>query len=472
MLSLYSLEQSVRIFLIFLVYVGIMAQLGSILMTWYLRQDRSCVWRLIFESLIFLHFIVLCLTVSTIQMHSLGAQLTSPYLQLRYFLMLAPLAGVPLLFEERQNSDALAMIALIFTLPFMENLFGKEYYLSLIFSTMLLLLRALAQLTQLRRTLHTGITRVAMKEAFDSFPQALAIGQKAGRIELMNMAMRDLIVDLNLTPQDMGDLEAQLHARAELLPGPPEIHALRRGDRVWQVQSENFKAPQHEFKLIQLSDISDEAELIDQLKQKNRELIEANDQMLAILNQTEDIVVEREKTRLRNRIHDVMGQRLSILHLYIQQMEDGKAPPLNEVTGLLDSMLEDLAKSARTEASASVEQIRDAAQLVGVQFVFQGKLPAEESKARLLLNIMREAVTNAIRHAQAKQIQAQILEKDDAYLLTVTNDGHPPLFPLSEGDGLSGMRFHLAQEGGSLEIPEKTPFELRITLPKTGAHGS
>lgn len=466
MLSLYQLEQAVRIFLLFLVYIGIMAQLGTVLFTWYLRQDRRCIWRLIFESLIFMHFVVLCLAVSTIQMQSLTGQMTSPYLSLRYLMMIVPLAGVPLLFEERQNSDALAMIALIFTLPFMESVFGKEYYLSLIFSTMLLLLRAIAQLTQLRYELNTGLTRVAMKEAFDAFPQPLAIGTSKGRIELMNQAMRQLILENDFEVEDLADLKNKLEFKSELLPGPPEIHALREEDKVLQIQSERFNAPQKSYQLLLLKDISNEAELIDELKLKNAELQDSNDQLSLLLSQTEDIVTERERTRLRNRIHDVMGQRLSILHLYIQQKEDGKAPALSKVTELLDSMMEDLTRSAKTEIAASVEQIREAAELVGVQFNFSGRLPEESKLKRLFLNIMREAVTNAIRHAQATKVEAQLLETEDEYNLLITNDGRSPQFPITEGDGLKGMRFQLESLDGKLEIPEKEQFEIRVTLKK------
>ncbi|MDO5734546.1 MAG: hypothetical protein Q4P08_05405 [Eubacteriales bacterium] len=472
MLSLYLLDQPVRIFLLVLVYIGILAQLGSVIFTWYLQKDRRRIWRIIFESFIFLHFFVLCLSLSVIQVQSLSAQLTAPYLALRFALMIAPLSGVPLLFEERQNSDALAMIALIFTLPFMENIFGSEYYLSLIFSTMLLLLRAIAQVSQLRAELNTSITRVAMKEAFDSFPQPLAIGLQDGRIDLMNSAMRKLILELELAPKDIKGLEELLLAKADLHEGPPRVYALSHGDCVYHVQGESFAAPHRKYRILILNDISDEADLINELKLKNSELIHSNEQMEAILAQTEDIIMEREKTRLRNRIHDVMGQRLSILHLYIQQMEEGKAPPLTEITELLDSMLEDLSKSANTEVTATVDQIRDAAQLVGVQFSFIGKLPTDPKRERLILNIMREAVTNAIRHAQAKNIKASLVEKTDECILSISNDGRPPLLPISEGDGLKGMRFQLEQIGGSLELPHKLPFELRAVIPKLEAESA
>lgn len=472
MLSLYLLDPVIRLFLLLLVYIGILAQLASVFFTWYLQKEKRRLWRIIFEFAIFLHFFVLGLSLSLIQVHSLSALLASPYVTLRYALMLVPLIGVPLLFEEKQNSDALAMIALIFTLPFMESFFGKEYYLALIFSTMLLLLRALAQVSALRQNARTDITRLSMKEAFDSFPEPLAIGAHNGRIDLMNSSMRTMNVEMNLPNDKMESFRNGLYEKAEKQEGTDGVYALSRGDTVYQLKEQSFKAPTKTYDLLMLRDISDEADLIEMLTQKNEELAESNQQLEAILEQIGTITTEREKTRLRNRIHDVMGQRLSILHLYMQQLDEDreKAPPLSEITQLLDSMFEDLKASANTEVPVTVDSIRDTAALVDVSFTLKGDLPKDPKLNRLFLNVLREAVTNAIRHAQAKKISAVAKEDDMAYRLTVKNDGRPAKFPLREGEGLKGMRFQVEEAGGTLTIEEKGPFELVVEVPKEESH--
>ena len=106
---------------------------------------------------------------------------------------------------------------------------------------------------------------------------------------------------------------------------------------------------------------------------------------------------------------------------------------------------------------------------MGVRIVVDGKLPADVRTAAAFLQIVREASTNATKHAQAHQIQVRFWEEGTeswrTARMTVLNDGTPAPASIREGTGIPGMR-HVAQDlGGSLEVDPGPPFTLVVSIP-------
>ena len=62
--------------------------------------------------------------------------------------------------------------------------------------------------------------------------------------------------------------------------------------------------------------------------------------------------------------------------------------------------------------------------------------------------VLREAVTNVVRHARARSCTVRLELENGAYLLSVTDDGVGGLNP--EGSGLTGMRERVRALGGEL----------------------
>ncbi|MFC6666810.1 ATP-binding protein [Deinococcus radiopugnans] len=63
--------------------------------------------------------------------------------------------------------------------------------------------------------------------------------------------------------------------------------------------------------------------------------------------------------------------------------------------------------------------------------------------------LLREAVTNIVRHARAREVWISIAPVGGGHRLTVRDDGVGGLAP--EGSGLTGMRERLRAIGGTLE---------------------
>ena len=95
-------------------------------------------------------------------------------------------------------------------------------------------------------------------------------------------------------------------------------------------------------------------------------------------------------------------------------------------------------------------------------------LPPDEE--RVLAFALREAVTNVVRHSDARHCWITLRTEDGRAVLEVKDDGHGSLSP--EGSGLSGMRERLQQVAGTLEREagaDGTRLRMRLPLrPRAG----
>ncbi len=96
--------------------------------------------------------------------------------------------------------------------------------------------------------------------------------------------------------------------------------------------------------------------------------------------------------------------------------------------------------------------------------------PPTAEHTALLVRFVREAVSNAARHARARRVWIDLLVGEDHATLTIANDGTPPPPPdrRTEGLGLRQMRMRAALLGGSftLEAGPEGGASLVLTLPR------
>ena len=73
-----------------------------------------------------------------------------------------------------------------------------------------------------------------------------------------------------------------------------------------------------------------------------------------------------------------------------------------------------------------------------------------------------EAVTNAIIHANSKNIKVVITARDNYIEMVITNDGNKPKSVIFENEGIKGMRKKLSNINGSLKVITDDNFKLII----------
>ena len=79
--------------------------------------------------------------------------------------------------------------------------------------------------------------------------------------------------------------------------------------------------------------------------------------------------------------------------------------------------------------------------------------------------VLREAVTNISRHAQAVQAQVEFVREDNAVQLRIRDNGRGGVSV--DGNGLSGMRDRVRALGGSLSVdsPRAGGTQLLVRVP-------
>ncbi|MFC7359982.1 sensor histidine kinase [Nocardioides astragali] len=182
------------------------------------------------------------------------------------------------------------------------------------------------------------------------------------------------------------------------------------------------------------------------------------------------VVAERE--RVARDVHDVLGHSLTALSVKAELA--ARLVDVDPVRARAElESIQATARQALAEVRATVGGLRAgnleaelaAAPLVladaGVTTEVVGTVADTDPRHRALLAwVLRESVTNVVRHAQAASVVIEL----DPRGITVTDDGTGVTGP--EGNGLRGMRERVSGAGGTIEVTPATPgTRVRVGLP-------
>jgi len=207
-------------------------------------------------------------------------------------------------------------------------------------------------------------------------------------------------------------------------------------------------------------DMTRQVEIIREIDRTNAELVASQVSLQASMDTVQEAAENEAMLRMRGRVHDVIGQRLSMLHRALED-EDVSDEKLEQLKPLLNGILDDLAANV-IEPADELEAMVNAFSVTGVSVNVEGDLPAEPPLAKLFVDCVREGATNAVKHAHAMRVDV----KSSEHRLEISNDGDLPDGPIVEGTGLSHMRQTVGAFGGTLAIEaDEAPFTLRIVIP-------
>ena len=180
-------------------------------------------------------------------------------------------------------------------------------------------------------------------------------------------------------------------------------------------------------------------------------------EILQIIENLDEIEKQKEVLTLKSKLHDIIGQRLFILH-HILDTIDEKDFDLNRVKKMLATMLNEIDSDEISEAEAMQNSIITAFEMIGFHIEILGEMPKEAQKAKALVKIIRECATNAIRHANATKLFVGI--SDDK--IKIYDNGKFTSKTFVEGTGIKGMRLNSTELGGELFVSTQNGFEVII----------
>ena len=210
------------------------------------------------------------------------------------------------------------------------------------------------------------------------------------------------------------------------------------------------------------------------LQRRNQQLLDTQDEVRAL-----SAVAERE--RIARDLHDLLGHTLTVVAVKAELADrladrDPEAArremrSVAEVArGALSQVRDAVTGMSGLSFAGEVERARSALAAASVEVRVEAATDLDDPPREAVLAMaLREAVTNVIRHADARTCSIALQARPNGDLcLQVADDGRGGNF--EEGSGLRGMRARLFAAGGALEVQASSSGALlTATLPRRAA---
>lgn len=186
-----------------------------------------------------------------------------------------------------------------------------------------------------------------------------------------------------------------------------------------------------------------------------------------------------ERERIARDMHDVLGHSLSLIVLKSELA--GRLLANQPARAALEvAEIESTARKALTEVRRTISgyrsegfasEITRAAQVLeaaGVRLKSPEKPPMLTPRHEATLSmVLREAVTNIVRHARASECSIELSSAEETTQMVIADNGRGDI--REEGNGLRGMRERIHELGGRLSVESAHGTRLQIELPQPGA---
>ena len=290
-----------------------------------------------------------------------------------------------------------------------------------------------------------SLSILSVKNAIDLSDNGIMFLNDKGNIILINVVMKDILKEYNINDNYIDNLKEK-----EIKEIHNE-HILKCLNRVWQLKINNNK------EIIAL-DITDIYKIQEKTRNQNIEIEENNKKILKTLNNIEEVEKEKKLIKIKNEFHDILGHRLSLFGEYLKQDNINK----EEIKFMLDNLFEQFTTLKSPEEN--LKKLVEVYKVFNINISIIGKLPKNKEVGETFFEIIREAVTNAIIHANSKNIKVVITNSLEKIEMLITNDGIKPNNFINEKEGIKGMRRKLKEIGGILIIENEDNFILKIII--------
>ena len=175
------------------------------------------------------------------------------------------------------------------------------------------------------------------------------------------------------------------------------------------------------------------------------------------------LAVSQERLRFARELHDVLGHRLGLIAL------QAEVAGSKEIRDLATTTLREVRAAVHGYGTVDLAEQLETAQLVlgsaGIEAeVRADAVDLDPAASQLVAATVREAVTNLLRHSEARQVSLHLTETAGTVTLVIMNDGVLTAAS-SPGLGLAGLAERAAQAGARLRTgPVGDRFEVRLEL--------
>jgi two-component system, NarL family, sensor histidine kinase DesK len=203
--------------------------------------------------------------------------------------------------------------------------------------------------------------------------------------------------------------------------------------------------------------------------------VRANCKLEMAHEEIEQLAKVAERERIARDLHDVLGHTLSVVVLKSELAGRlAESDPQRAKAEIAD--VERIARKALGEVreaisgyraeglAAEIKRAQSTLDAAGVTLICEAQPPQLSPTEETVMSlVLREAVTNVVRHAQASQCVMRFVTQNGKTSLVVEDNGRGGV--CEEGNGLRGMRERIESLGGRFEVEGTRGTRLTIELP-------
>ena len=317
-----------------------------------------------------------------------------------------------------------------------------------------------------------------IRQAVDSCPDGICMAAMDGRPILANRSINEICVQLTghtiVNALDMWEKLRHLAVpdsgiNGETASDPKDHLVIPSADgKVWQFQRQSRTLGGTEVHQYEAADITQLYRYLKRLKENNLNVAGLHERQRELLRNIVQNNLNKELLQAKMQIHDDVGRMIIMTKNALADGADKKQT--DEIFSGWENVISDLenaAVSSNAETSLPEEELVRVAGMIGCRVEFRGRQPDERKALLLLYAAIREALTNAVRHADADELMVDIKDLGDLYHIEISSNGKKaPDLPLHEGVGLSTLRQRLESEGAVMSIRTDNGVVMELTLPK------
>ena len=312
-------------------------------------------------------------------------------------------------------------------------------------------------------------TSRTIRNAIDTYPDGICFAAADGRPILANKKINDVCYTLTgHTITNAAAMWQELEARAISQAHEEDTILCKLKDgAVWQFQRRLLPEEKSQITQYEASDISELYEYRTRLEENNLRVSKLHERQRELLQNIIQNKLDKELLSAKMRIHDAFG-RLLIMTKNALTETDSEQSHIDLFTAWENVIadMENAAIAPDSRESSPQKELLQVAELIGCRVEFRGRQPKERKALLLLYAAIREALTNAVKHAGADKLTINISDRKGRYDVEIRSNGQAVSSPIQEGGGLGNLRKRLEQDGATLDYRYDGTVTLVLAIPK------
>lgn len=303
----------------------------------------------------------------------------------------------------------------------------------------------------------------AVKEAFDNLPSGICFFNKNGIMTLCNYQMHRVFFALTgMDLQSLPEFQEALNCHEYKNHRDNDVFLLDDGS-AWRFKQEPITARDgNEYTQVTASDVTELYIRQKELEEDNKRLEEDAERIRRLSSDIIALIRDEEILTMKMRVHDDIGRSVISTRQFLQQDKPMKELDLTVWKNAVRLLRRENEVSEKRDA---VEELMSAAYGIGIEVIIDGEFPENAASKEILLLVIRECMTNAVRHAGAKELYVRLVCDGSTASVFVTNSGALPDGEIVEGGGLTSLRILVKKSGGTMNIRTEPRFELTVSVP-------